>query len=145
MKTRGWLLTTWMVSTARHGVVVAKHTAFGVPKPIITTTTTFLTRTIPRGGQQRYDYQDYEEAYKNPSSRGDSAYDDRYGSSRPDYYEDYNRGPAPQDDGDRSYFDEDRGYYDDRGTSSMVRYPCSWMKKDGGMLDNSLFFISCVL
>ena len=117
MKTQGWFLTVWMVTSAPPGMV-AKHTAFGIPKPLITTPTTFLTRTIPRGGQQRYDYTDYEEAYKNPSPARDQ--DDRYGSN-PEYYDDYHQGRSGGGDADRGYFDEDRGYYDDRGTSSMVR------------------------
>ena len=109
-------MSTLLASTAPQGMV-ARHTAFGVPRPLITTTTLqLITRAIPRGGQQRYDYTDYDDAYKNPTSRGD----DRYGSTNPDYYEDYHQGPTG--DEDRGYFNEDKGYYDDRGTSSMVRY-----------------------
>lgn len=115
MKTR-WFLTSLVVSTAPQGMV-AKHTAFGIPKPL-TSTSIFITRTIPRGGQQRYDYTDYEEAYRNPtSSRGD--HDDRYGSTSPEYHEDYRQGRSGEED--RGYFDEDRGYYDDRGTSMRRR------------------------
>lgn len=105
--------TNLFLSTLLVGVpsVTSKSRPFGTPKTLVG-----IVTTIPRGGQRGYEYHDYEDAYKNPSQEPYAA---SSVPTNPDYNEDYyGRRRDVEDPG----FDEDRGYYDDRGTSLVSRY-----------------------